>query len=290
MARGVPGKGLALLLWLPLLWPDRHLPRPGEAEVIVFDVGQGLSTLVRTARHAVLYDAGPAVPDGYDAGERVVVPALQAMGVRRLDAIVISHGDADHVGGFAAVQRRYRAPVVFAPQWDRVPGAAPCLQGSAWRMDGVTFRFLHPDVHFPAFRNPSSCVLRIETAHGTALLPGDIDAVVERLLVRRDAARLDADVVVAAHHGSRSSSDPAFVRATGAAVVMMSAGHGSRFGHPHDEVVERWRRSGTAVASTAGGGATRFRLQAGGLAVRQERTHRPRLWDAARRSETREAR
>lgn len=290
LPHGVPGKGLALLLWLPLLWPDRHLPRAGEAEVIVFDVGQGLSALVRTARHAVLYDAGPAVPDGYDAGERVVVPALQALGVRRLDAIVISHGDADHVGGFAAVQRRYRAPVVFAPQWDRVPGAAPCLQGSAWRMDDVTFRFLHPDVHFPAFRNPSSCVLRIETAHGAALLPGDIDAVVERLLVRRDAARLDAGVVVAAHHGSRSSSDPAFVRATGAAVVMMSAGHGSRFGHPHDEVVERWMRSGTAVASTAGGGATRFRLQAGGLAVRQERTHRPRLWDAARRSETREAR
>jgi len=290
LPRGVPGKGLALLLWLPLLWPDRHLPRPGEAEVIVLDVGQGLSVLVRTARHAVLYDAGPAVPDGYDAGERVVVPALQALGVRRLDAIVVSHGDADHVGGFAAVQRRYRAPVVFAPQWDRVPGAAPCLQGSAWRMDGVTFRFLHPDVHFPAFRNPSSCVLRIETAHGAALLPGDIDAVVERLLVRRDAARLDADVVVAAHHGSRSSSDATFVRATGAAVVMMSAGHGGRFGHPHDEVVERWMRSGTAVASTAGGGATRLGLQAGGLTVRQERTRRPRLWDAARRVEAHAAR
>lgn len=288
LPRGVPGKGLATLLWLPLLWPDRQLPRHGEAEVVVLDVGQGLSVLVRTARHAVLYDTGPAVPDAYDAGERVVVPALQALGIRRLDAIVVSHGDADHAGGFGAVQRRYAAPVVFAPQWDRVPGAAPCLAESAWRMDGVTFRFLHPDVHFPAFRNPSSCVLRIETAHGAALLPGDIDAVVERLLLRRNAALLSADVVVAAHHGSRSSSDPGFIRATGAAVVMMAVGHGNRFGHPHHDVVRRWERAGTAVGSTAGGGASRFRLQAESLHISQERTRRPRLWDAARRADAHE--
>jgi len=290
LPRGVPGKWLAALLWLPLLWPDRQLPRDGEVELVVFDVGQGLSVLIRTAQHAVLYDTGPAVPEAYDAGERVVVPALQALGVRRLDAIVVSHGDADHAGGFGAVQRRFAAPVVFAPQWDRVPGASPCLMGSAWRMDGVTFRFLHPDVHFPAFRNPSSCVLRIETVHGAALLPGDIDGLVERLLLRRDASALAADVVIAAHHGSRSSSDPAFVRASGAAVAMMSAGHGNRFGHPHDEVVERWSKAGAAVGSTAGGGATRFRLQAGGLVVTQERVRRARLWDAAQLTERREAR
>ncbi|MDR7192663.1 competence protein ComEC [Luteimonas terrae] len=286
---GVPGKWLAALLWLPLLWPDRRLPQHGEAELVVLDVGQGLSVLVRTSRHAVLYDAGPAIPEAFDAGERVIVPAVQALGVRRLDAIVISHGDADHAGGFGAVQRRFAAPVIFSPQWDRVPGASPCLMGSAWRMDGVTFRFLHPDLYFPAFRNPSSCVLRVETAHGAALLPGDIDDLVERLLVRRDAASLAAEVVIAAHHGSRSSSDPAFVHASGAAVAMMSAGHGNRFGHPHDEVVRRWTNAGAAVGSTAGGGATRLRLQAGGLVVTQERVRRPRLWDAAQQAERREA-
>lgn len=288
LPRGVPGKWVAALLWLPLLWPDRHLPREGEAELVVLDVGQGLSVLIRTARHAVLYDTGPAIPEAFDAGERVVVPALQALGVRHLDAIIVSHGDADHAGGFGAVQRRFAAPVVFAPQWDRVPGASPCVMGSVWRMDGVTFRFLHPDLHFPAFRNPSSCVLRVETPHGAALLPGDIDDLVERLLVRRDASALAADVVIAAHHGSRSSSDPAFVRASGAAVVVMSAGHGSRFGHPHPDVVERWSRAGAAVGTTAGGGATRFRLQAGGLGVTQERVSQARLWDAARRAVERE--
>lgn len=290
LPRGVPGRGLAVLLWLPLLWPDRQLPRQGEAEVVVLDVGQGLAVLVRTARHAVLYDTGPALPEAYDAGERVVVPALQALGVRRLDAIVVSHGDADHAGGFGAVQRRFAAPVVFTPQWDRLPGASPCLAGSRWEMDGVRFRFLHPDMHFPPFRNPSSCVLRVETAHGAALLPGDIDAVVERLLVRRDPQAFAADVVVAAHHGSRTSSDPAFARASGAQVVVMSAGHGSRFGHPHAEVVARWNDAGAAVGTTAGGGATRLRLQAGGLAVTQQRAWRPRLWDAVQQADARAAR
>ena len=240
--------------------------------------------------HVPYLGTGPAVPEAYDAGERVVVPALQALGVRRLDAIVVSHGDADHAGGFGAVQRRFAAPVVFTPQWDRVPGASPCLAGSRWEMDGVRFRFLHPDMHFPPFRNPSSCVLRVETAHGAALLPGDIDAVVERLLVRRDPQAFAADVVVAAHHGSRTSSDPAFVRASGARVVVMSAGHGSRFGHPHGEVVARWNEAGAAVGTTAGGGATRLRLQAGGVVVTQQRTWRPRLWDAVQQADARAAR
>ncbi len=287
LPRGVPGKALAAVLWLPLLWPDRGSPRHGEAELVVLDVGQGLAVLVRTATHAVLVDAGPAVPDGYDAGERVVVPALHALGVRRLDAVVVSHGDADHAGGFAAVQRRFAAPVVFAPQWDRVPGAAPCLLGTGWRMDGVTFRFLHPDVHFPAFRNPSSCVLRVETAHGAALLPGDIDAVVERLLVHRDAAALRAEVVIAAHHGSRTSSDPAFVAASGARQVVASAGHGHRFGHPHPAVVERWTTAGAEVPTTAEGGAVRIRLAPGGLAAAVERRRQARPWDAARRAAAR---
>src|SRR5690606_22477015 len=115
LPRGVPGKALAALLWLALLWPDRGLPRHGEAELVVLHVGQGLSVLVRTARHAYLYDMGPAVPDGYDAGERVVVPALLALGVRRLNGAIVSHSDADHAGGLGAVMRRFPAPARLAP-------------------------------------------------------------------------------------------------------------------------------------------------------------------------------
>ena len=283
LPRGVPGKALAALLWLPLLWPDRGLPRPGEAELVVLDVGQGLSVLVRTARHAFLYDMGPAVPDGYDAGERVVVPALLALGVPRLDGAIVSHADADHAGGLGAVMRRFPARALFAPHGSGVEAAAPCLAGTAWEVDGVGFRFLHPTMHFPYLRNEASCVLRVETAHGVALLTGDIGQVVEREMTRRDPESVRADLVLAAHHGSRGSSDPSFVAATGAGHALFSVGYGNRFNHPDGQVVERWEQSGAQVLSTATGGALRLRLAEGGIAAEQHRMANPRLWDAQRR-------
>jgi len=286
LPQGIPGRMLAALLWLPLLWPDRNLPAPGELEVTVLDVGQGLAVLLRTARHSVLYDTGPALPDGYDAGERVVVPALHALGVRRLDAIIVSHGDLDHAGGFAAVQRRFQTPLVFAPRHDRPNAdAAPCLAGSAWQMDGVRFSFLHPDLHFPALRdrNVSSCVLRVKTDHGAVLLTGDISAVVERLLVHRGPQALRAEVVLAAHHGSKRSSDRLFVAASGARHVLVSAGYGNAFGHPHPDVVARWQAAGALVYGTPDSGALRVRIGADGIAAQGERQRRHRFWDAGRR-------
>lgn len=300
LPRGTPGKALALLLWLPLLWPDRRLPAPGEAELVVIDVGQGLSVLVRTAHHSLLFDAGPAVRDGFDAGERAVVPALRALGVRRLDAAVVSHGDQDHAGGLAAVLRAFPAPRRWAPpgiEGDAVRGLRlqACEAGREWRWDGVRLRFLHPPAHFPYLRNESSCVLRIDGAHASALLTGDIGEVVERDLVRRaaqaPAETLRADVVLVAHHGSGESSDPAFVRATGARYALVSSGHGNRFGHPRPQVSQRWRRAGARVADTGADGALRIALRApdgagGGTGLRLEsrrQTH-PRLWDASRRA------
>ncbi|SDY24222.1 competence protein ComEC [Lysobacter sp. yr284] len=301
LPRGTPGKALAVLLWLPLLWPDRRLPAPGEAELVVIDVGQGLAVLVRTANHSLLFDAGPAVRDGFDAGERAVVPALRALGVRRLDAAVASHGDQDHAGGLAAVLRAFPAPLRWAPP--EVEGEAlrglrlqACEAGREWRWDGVRLRFLHPPAHFPYLRNESSCVLRIDGEHGSALLTGDIGEVVERDLVRRAALSaadsVRADVVVIAHHGSAESSDPAFVRATGARYAVVSSGHGNRFGHPRADVLRRWRQAGATIADTAADGALRIRLgappqgraSAAGPALESRRQTHPRLWDAARRA------
>ncbi len=289
LPRGVPGKPLTLLLWLPLLWPDRELPRHGEAELVVLDVGQGLSVLVRTANHALLYDMGPAIPEGFDAGERAVVPALRALGVGRLDASVISHGDNDHAGGYASVADVFAIQRTFAPEASgldaKIPDLKSCRAGDAWNWDGVRFRFLHPPPHFPYLRNESSCVLRIETSHGAALLVGDIGEVVERDLVRRDADDLRADVVVMAHHGSGTSSDPAFVSATRARHALVSAGYGNRYHHPHRAAVHRWETSGAAVASTLDGGALRMRLDDGGGAPEPRRRSHPRLWDAVQRQQ-----
>src|SRR4029079_548440 len=126
----------------------------GDADVTTFDVGQGLSVLVRTAHHTLLYDMGPAIPEGFDAGDRVVVPALHALGVRRLDLAVVSHGDNDHAGGFPAVARAF--PPALALTRDGappVPNGRACLAGTHWRWDGVDFRFLHPPRYFPYLGN-----------------------------------------------------------------------------------------------------------------------------------------
>ena len=281
LPRGVPGRWLTLLFWLPLLWPDRDLPRHGEVELVVLDVGQGMSLLLRTASHAVLYDMGPAVRDGWDAGERAVVPALHALGVRRLETMVLSHGDADHAGGLEALRRRFPAGHLLVPEGLDVEGASSCLAGSGWERDGVDFRFLHPPLHFPYLRNESSCVLRIATRHGAILLPGDIGEAVEERLAGRVPEDLPADIVVLPHHGSRHSSTPAFVAATAPRLALVSAGHGNRFGHPDPGVVARWKEAGAAVRGTAGCGALRLRLTVTGLRFEAERRRRPRFWDAA---------
>ncbi|MEL1266421.1 DNA internalization-related competence protein ComEC/Rec2 [Pseudoxanthomonas putridarboris] len=283
LPRGVAGKPLALLLWLPLLCPDRELPRQGEVELVVIDVGQGLSVLVRTSRHALLYDAGPAVKDGFDAGERAVVPALRALGVSRLQRLVVSHGDNDHAGGAEAVRKALPVGRTLAPAGSPTIADAPCVAGPGWEWDGVRFRFAHPTPHFPYLGNEASCVLRVETRHGAALLPGDIGGIVERGLVHREGRALRADVVVVPHHGSMGSSDPAFVDATSARLVLGSSGHGNRFGHPRAAVVERWRRAGAEVLDTQASGALRVWLGREGLAVRERRHARPRLWDAVQR-------
>lgn len=284
LPRGIAGKPLALLLWLPLLWPDRHLPDPGEVELTVLDVGQGLSVLVRTAHHSLLYDMGPAVPDGFDAGERVDVPALHALGVRRLDTAVVSHGDNDHAGGFPAVARAFPPAAAYTPDGaPALPQGRPCIAGTRWTWDGVRFRFLHPPRDFPYLDNESGCVLRIEAGPRAALLMADVGEVIEHRLLHEQPADLRADVVVVGHHGSKGSSDPVFIAATGAHDAMMSAGFGNRFHHPNPGVVDRWRDAGAKVHVTFEDGADTVRLAATGVTVSARRDALPRPWDAARR-------
>lgn len=283
LPRGVPGKPLALLLWLPLLCPPRDLPKPGEVELVVIDVGQGLSVLVRTARHALLYDMGPAVQDGFDAGERAVVPALHALGVRSLDAAMLSHGDNDHAGGWAAVAKALPVAALLAPTGSPAPGITACVAGQSWDWDGVRFRVLHPGRWFPYLGNEASCVLRIETVHGSALLTGDIGSIVESKLLHAVPQALRNDVVMVPHHGSAGSSSAAFVAATRASLAVVSSGAGNRFGHPKPRVVARWCGAGAEVVDTARAGAVRVWMGRSGLQLDERRGSRPRLWDAARR-------
>jgi competence protein ComEC len=268
-----------VLLLLPLLWPNLQRPAPGEAELLVLDVGQGLSVLVLTRSHALLYDAGPAVPRGLDLGEAVVLPALRARGVQRLDALVISHGDNDHAGGAEAVRRALApARTLAAPGWASA-GMEPCLAGTTWEWDGVRFSLLHPTAHFPYQRNDSSCVLRIDAQGASALLPGDISRHVEARLARLPPEQVRADVLLVPHHGSDTSSSLDFLAAVRPSLGLVSVGHDNRFRLPKPVVLGRYQRYGVVLHDTAHSGAISLRLGGSGAGTpRRMRQDQPRYW------------
>ncbi len=260
LPRGTPARALGLLLFLPLLWPSHPSPAHGAFEATVIDVGQGLSVFVRTREHALLFDAGARFPSDFDLGEAAVLPTLRALGIGRLDVLMVSHGDNDHAGGAPAVARAYPEARRYAGEPARIElPSAQCRTGQAWEWDGVRFRVLNPaeamlDGDAPAKGNDRSCVLLVEGTGGRLLLTGDISSRVEPEV----AAKVEPGapvVLVVPHHGSRTSSGAAFLDELHPAFALVSAGWRSRFGHPHPLVVQRYANAGIALSNTADAGA-----------------------------------
>ncbi len=279
--RGVPARWLGLPLLLPLLWPVLERPARGDFQAWVLDVGQGSAVLVRTARHALLYDAGPRYRSGFDLGEVAVVPSLQALGVRRLDRLLIGHGDADHAGGAHAVLAAYPHALLQGSEPERVGlPLLPCVRGQRWIWDEVEFSVLHPRPEDAASGNESSCVLAVRARGGTLLLTGDIGARSERMLAR-DAAlttRAQALVLLLAHHGSRFSSDALLLDALRPRLALVSAGYRSSYGHPHPDVLARLRARGVPLFNTADHGALHMEMRADGPHLMLSREDAPRWW------------
>ena len=299
----------ALLVLLPVGWPRRWIGllglvplflggpgRPGEGglRVTVFDVGQGQSLLLQTARHDLLFDAGPAVGTN-DAGERTVLPQLRALGVRRLDTFIVSHNDIDHRGGAASVLAGI--PVGALLHTDRegliaVPTdvrAAFCNAGASWQVDGVRFDILHPspaDLRSDLDDNELSCTLRASTSAGSIFVPGDLEKAGERAFLARIAEHGDdirSDVMVVPHHGSRHASGPALVEAVDAAIAVYPVGAGNRFGHPSPPILDRYAATGAAQWRTDCDGAVRLELSAAGeWLVTSSRTEGARYWQRVR--------
>lgn len=243
-------RGMGLSLLLPVLLWQAPVPATGHFEILAADVGQGNAVLVRTAEHALLYDAGPRYSLESDAGHRVLLPLLQAMQTR-LDLLVLSHRDTDHVGGAAAVlamqpQTRLLSSIHPDHPLQTLRPALRCEAGQAWSWDGVQFEVLHPlagdyaSVNMSGARpNTLSCVLRITNGAHTALLAGDIEAAQEAALVSR-AAPLRADVLLVPHHGSKTSSTSAFLDAVQPRFALVQSGYRNRYGHPATSVAQRY--------------------------------------------------
>lgn len=277
----------ALGLLLPIFFLPPPRPAIGEAWIELLDVGQGLSALVRTHRHNLLFDAGPRYSAELSAGERLVLPALRALGVTRIDGLVISHQDNDHAGGMAAVIAELPVGWVSSSLPDASPrwagSAAPrhlCARGGQFEWDGVRFRFLSPPPAYYAVAeinsNRLSCVLRIEAAGRVALLTGDAETNEE--LAMLDAAELGRiDVLQVAHHGSRSSSSARFVAATAPRWALFPVGYRNPFGHPHPEVVDRYRGQDAQLLRSDRDGAIHVELGEK-LVVKAARREAPRYW------------
>lgn len=256
---GVPVRPLAVFLLIPLFWPPVTRPASGLAKVTVLDVGQGLSVFIQTKGHAMLYDAGP-LSGSYDAGERVVVPNLKATGVSHLDMMLISHGDADHAGGAAAVFSALKVDKVVSGEVKRLPPGlhpTPCEDNQRWVWEGVLFTVWQPS---PLMKgNAASCVLMVEAAGERLLLTGDIDEKAERRLVE-SGRDIRAQWLLAPHHGSRTASSERFVSLVKPEYALISRGIHNNFGHPHAQVISRYERHGVRIYDTALNGAISFTL------------------------------
>lgn len=286
-----PLRSLAVPLLLPLAWFAPELPAAGQFELLALDVGQGTAVLVQTRHHLLLFDSGPVYTRNIDAGQRVLLPVLRALGHSKLDLMVLSHRDTDHVGGALSLlggvpithllsSLELAHPVQLHAMGKRVQSQR-CEAGQFWEWDGVRFDVLHPspdDYSRSMKPNSMSCVLRIHAAGSSVLLSGDIEKAEERRLVQSYGSDLASDVLVVPHHGSKTSSTTEFLQAVQPSVAVFQAGYQNRFGHPAPSVVERYTQKGIAVKSTISCGAWHWRSVQPPHEGRCERDKRRHYW------------
>lgn len=288
LPRGFPGRWLGALLLLPMFMIVPELPNFGTIRLIIFDVGQGLSVALKTRDHALLYDAGPDYAGESDSGSRVLVPALRGLGIARLDGVILSHDDNDHTGGATSVL--HAIPVgwvsssltfdheILTPVADK----RRCLAGQDWDWDGVHFEILSPDL--PGYSNAKmkdndrSCVLRVSSGKHSVLLAGDIEKKAEIFLMRDYADRLPSTLLVAAHHGSKSSSSAEFVAAVQPEYAIFTAGYRNRFHHPHPDVLARFKDAGSELLRSDEDGAIIVEMSAEKFSVECYRKSHARYW------------
>ncbi len=289
LPRGFPGRLLGAVLLLPMFVVRPAAPLAGELWLTVLDVGQGLSAVARTANHTVLFDTGPDYHGWSDAGRSIVVPYLRGEGISQLDLVIVSHDDVDHAGGTSSVVAAVATEQIvssasFDSELNSWPRSTRCQAGQEWAFDNVRFEILHPDAAIYARGdigdNDRSCVLRIESAYGVVLLPADIERRTERHLLATNESNLAADVLVAPHHGSATSSSAQFVAAVRPTLVLFPVGYANRYGHPHPEIQARYRSVGARLMRTDESGAVMVRFEQTGTEIATWRGHKRRYWHA----------
>jgi len=286
--RGWPQRWIGAVSWLPLFALLPSHPPAGTFTVTAFDVGQGMALLVETEQHRLLYDTGPQYAATQNGATRVLLPYLRARGIGRLDGMIVTHSDTDHAGGALTLLEAMDVAWMsssLAPGHPAVREAAArhrrCEAGQRWEWDGVVFEMLQPGAASyadPGLKsNGRSCTLRISARGRAILLAADIEAPQETALLQSAPHSLRADVLLAPHHGSGTSSTPAFLAAVKPSIGVFQLGHRNRYRHPKKEVLERYGRLGIRRLRTDESGAIRFDFGET-ITVSEYRRERRRYW------------
>jgi len=286
--RGFPARWLGLLLLLPMFLAFPAAPKDGALRLVIFDVGQGLAVAAQTHEHALLYDAGPDFPGDADAGNRILVPALRAQGMAQLDRLMLTHDDTDHTGGALSVMQA--VPIAWlhsslpdaSPILHQAHNAQRCADGQYWDWDGVHFEVLHPARTSYAdeeiSKNNRGCTLRISVGAHSVLLAADIEKESEKRLLLQHADKLPATLLVVPHHGSKTSSTQAFVTAVRPKYAVFTVGYRNRFGHPREDVVQRYRTAGSEVLRSDEDGAVIVEMDHDNFTIERWRKRHVRYW------------
>jgi competence protein ComEC len=278
--KGMPGRYLSPFLLLPLFFVKSDKPRYGELWFTLLDVGQGLAAVVQTEQHVLVFDTGAQYSQQADMGETVVLPYLRYRGIATLDGLVISHGDNDHSGGASSVLSEMSVSALYSsvPEWAERSGGLYCAAGQGWHWDGVEFKMLSPGPEPFSGENDNSCVLQISNAKHGLLLTGDIQRTAEQWLVEHYGAALASSVLVAPHHGSKTSSSAGFLGQVRPELVLIPAGYKNRFGFPHAAVMRRYKTMHINSFSTAEVGAISLKTDGAAMHVELTRKRFKKYW------------
>ena len=288
LPRGFPARWLGLLLMLPMFFVFPVPPPHDALRLVIFDVGQGLSVVAQTHGHALLYDSGPDFSGEADSGNRILIPSLQAQGIARLDGLMLTHDDNDHTGGARSVLQAM--PVGWLSSslhtnhdlLQLSANAQRCVDGQTWDWDGVRFEVLNPSPESYTQEkirdNERGCVLKITIGKHSVLLAADVEKASEQRLLQQHATKLRATLLVVPHHGSKTSSTLPFVEAVRPRYAVFTVGYRNRYGHPKQEVVERYRASGSELLRSDEDGAIIVNMDAQNFQVERYRKTHARYW------------
>lgn len=219
---------------------DRQLSE-ARWSIEVFDVGHGLAILLHNKQHAILYDTGYASP-GSSAVESYIIPSLRALGISKIDTLILSHKDNDHAGGASELLQNYPVEQIIADSWYDKP-SQPCEVGQVIEFDTAKLEFFYGEQNAVSDKpNNQSCVVKITINDFSLLIPGDIEKDAEYLLASsEDFEKLKADVLIAPHHGSKTSSIYPFIKRVDPEIIIYTSELYSRYPIPHPSVYKRYQ-------------------------------------------------